>query len=767
MAGNMDPNEIEGVAEAMEELRKGSNLSAESLTKLGGNSTAAYKALEGYSKALLGVTGSIGGMAKAVAQGEGSFSSLGSTIVGLTGVVGKLASAIPLVGGAAKALAEGVGEAAKFVLDQLDTMAKNYQTLGDASAGAADGVDGLLRQFNQMGNYSLPAFSKAVRANTLGLAAFQGTAAAGAEELSKVSGVLTTGQMAQRFLKLGMGLNAVGDATTEYLSTSARYGLTQGQTTEELTKKTQNYIEEVDKIARLTGQTREAQQKEAQKSLVDAKFRAKMADMAANGQGVQAEELRKYVEGLGGAAGDAARALVTGIPLTKEAAAANLFSNDAIRQNTLAVQGGKKAVDAVAETQQALADGSVRYNKQIQYSGDVFGGVAIQGMDALEIIKEQNKAENKGLTRQQVIDKMQEKLLKASGKNTEAFTKGQLAVADSSKSLQSLGFSLAEAAIPAVELFATTLDDATSWMNKKFGLGGTSYKARDKNHGAAGGPAGEVRDATARDAATTAGRQVVASDEARAKAENYYGKKMSDAEFSALIKATHAEAGAGKQASQEEQAMIMASVLNRARTNENGVLGALAAKNQFQSVTGTANNGHKPSKQYLEGPDKDRLKSIEGSTAILDKISKEQKNFTAASAAAYGPGTNIGYRDKMLAAGGQTIGGSVFQTGMPKGAAVVAAPTETKTVAKKPEVAAPTETKTAIVSGPIDRHRNDVAKVDPATTAGKSTQVHANQADDKKQTTNDSTALHKSFAEMVALQRQANNINKKILQRQT
>jgi hypothetical protein len=34
MAGNMDPNEIEGVAEAMEELRKGSNLSAESLTKI-------------------------------------------------------------------------------------------------------------------------------------------------------------------------------------------------------------------------------------------------------------------------------------------------------------------------------------------------------------------------------------------------------------------------------------------------------------------------------------------------------------------------------------------------------------------------------------------------------------------------------------------------------------------------------------------------------------------------------------------------------------
>jgi hypothetical protein len=408
-----------------------------------------------------------------VAQGEGQFSSLGASITGLTSVVGKLASAIPLVGGAAKALAEGVGEAAKFVLDQLDIMARNYQTLGDASAGAADGVDGLLRQFNQMGNYSLPAFSKAVRANTLGLAAFQGTAAQGAEELSKVSGVLTTGNTAQRFLKLGMSLDAVGDATTEYLATSARYGILQGNTTEELTKKTQNYIEEVDKIARLTGQTRAEQQKEAQKSLVDARFRAKIADMQASGQGAQAEELRKYVEGLGGAAGDAARALVTGIPLTKEAAKANLFANDAIRQNTMAIQDGKKATTAITDTQQALADGSVRFGKQIMYAGDQFGGVAVQAFDTAAILKEQNKLMATGMTREQAIEAIQKKQMTASGKNTEQFTKAQLAVANSSKNLQSLGFSLAEAAIPAVELFATTLDKATSFMNKKFGLGGT------------------------------------------------------------------------------------------------------------------------------------------------------------------------------------------------------------------------------------------------------------------------------------------------------
>jgi hypothetical protein len=484
----MDEKELEAVSAALDELRKGGTLSAETLAKLGGTTQNTNKVLEGYTKKVLGATSAIGGMAKQVADGEGSFRSLGGTIVGLTSVVGKLASAIPLVGGAAKALAEGVGEAAKFVLDQLDVMAKNYQTLGDASAGAADGVDGLLRQFNQMGNYSLPAFTKAVRANTQGLAALSGTAALGAEELSKVSGALTTGDTARRFLRLGISLDAVGDATAQYLADSARYGITQGMTTDELTKKTQNYIVEVDKIARLTGQTREAQAKEAQKSLVDARFRAKLAEMASSGQAAQADELRKYVEGLGGAAGDAARALVTGIPLSKEAAAANLFANDAIRQNTIAVQEGRMATEAITDTQEALARGTETFSKQVQYGGDMFGGVYIQAADTAAMLKVQNKLMSEGMTREQAVAEAQRRQMEASGKTTTEFTDAQLATAGASKNLQSLGFSLATYAIPAVDKFAGALEKITGFINKNLGVGGTASTPPGVNRGASGGP---------------------------------------------------------------------------------------------------------------------------------------------------------------------------------------------------------------------------------------------------------------------------------------
>ena len=474
MAENMDENEIKAVADAMEELRRTGNLSAESLSKLSGSSEASKKALEGFSKQILGVGKAVGGMASSIAKGEGSFASLGSTIEATTKIIGNLLSVIPLIGGAAKALAEGVGEASKFILDQLDTMAKNYQTLGDASAGAADGVDGLLRQFNQLGNYSLPAFTKAVKANMSGLMAFKGTAAEGAEELSKVAGSLTTGQAAQKFLKLGMSLDGVGDAAAQYAADFGRMGLTQGNTTDELTKKTQNYIYEVDQIARITGQSREAQQKAQQQTLADARARATLGELSRSGQEEAAKELSVLMSSFDAATNSAIRATATGIPLTEQAQKANIYTNDQLRQTVLAVKSGEiSAVEGTARIRQALAAGAEKFGKQISYVGSAFGGVEIAGEDASATLRSvaelRKKKEYAGLTDAELVKKAQELQVEAAGETTEEFTSAQLAVAGTSKNIQRLGFDLATVALPAVNAFATGLNKVTDFIHDKFG----------------------------------------------------------------------------------------------------------------------------------------------------------------------------------------------------------------------------------------------------------------------------------------------------------
>jgi muramidase (phage lysozyme) len=78
--------------------------------------------------------------------------------------------------------------------------------------------------------------------------------------------------------------------------------------------------------------------------------------------------------------------------------------------------------------------------------------------------------------------------MEASGKTTTQFTDAQLATAGASKNLQSLGFSLATFAIPAVDKFAGALEKITGFINKNFGVGGTASTPRGVNRGRPGGP---------------------------------------------------------------------------------------------------------------------------------------------------------------------------------------------------------------------------------------------------------------------------------------
>jgi hypothetical protein len=149
---------------------------------------------------------------------------------------------------------------------------------------------------------------------------------------------------------------------------------------------------------------------------------------------------------------------------------------------------------------------------------------------------------------------------------------------------------------------------------------------------------------------------------AKEAADKYIGRLLSSNEWDELKRATHAEAG---RKNQTEVAMVMASILNRAKNKNTTIDKILREPNQFQAVTGTK-YAPGPSANFRDGPGTQRAEQIYGAAAnILPNVSKNQVNFTAASSAAYGPGTNLGYRDKMLANGGSQVGASIFNTKAP------------------------------------------------------------------------------------------------------
>jgi len=164
---------------------------------------------------------------------------------------------------------------------------------------------------------------------------------------------------------------------------------------------------------------------------------------------------------------------------------------------------------------------------------------------------------------------------------------------------------------------------------------------------------------------------------ARTAAEQYLGRGMTSQEWQVLLRAVYAESGRG--GAGRENAMIMATILNRAR-NTRGyaagrvgqaylrqgltVLAVLYGTNQFQAVTGAPGN-RRPSSNFTRGPNHNELEAIFRSVVqFLHKVPHGQVAFTAASASAYGRGTNIGYRDTMLQNGGIIVGGTVFNAGL-------------------------------------------------------------------------------------------------------
>jgi len=703
----MDEKELQAVSEALDQLRKGSTVSAETLAKLGGTTQNVNKALEGYTKRLLGATSAVGSMARSIEDGGGSFKSMSGAIQGVANGLGKIAGLAPGIGGALKALTGALGEAAGYVLERMDDITKNYQSLGDASATAADGFDGLLRQFNQMGNYSLPAFTKAVKANTAGLAALGGNAAMGAEQLSKVAGALTTKDTAKQFLKLGISLDAVGDATAGYLADYARAGLLQGATTEQLTKKTQDYIIEVDKIARLTGQTRAQQEEERRKSMANAQFRAQLAQMNASGQQESAASLKTFANAIGGPAADAIRAYATGIPLTKQAAEADLFTQGKLREITMKVRDGQlSAAQGIVELQDALGQGVNTFGQLTAYGSDL-GGVFVQAADQQAILNEQNKTAAERLADAEATTK---KLMNSESDLTEKFVDANLATAGVAKNIQSLGFSLASLAVGPVKRFATALENVTGFVDKRFGIGGKYSTPAGVDRGAAGGP-----------------RSMSSGPGDRQALLNLIGQGESGGDYNALV-------GGGRA---DLTGMTIAQV-QEFQKNMRAAGRPSTAVGKYQMIASTLAEQAKKA-------------GLDPTTTKFDEKTQDLLAQQLISQAGYGrkdPATVMRNLAGTWAALPQDMSGRGRYDGYNTNKANVD----------------PNQLMAAI-AGPSGRYNSPVKDV-PAPTAGADTKIQGDRTTEQQQQASQTGQLTRQLAELNQTQRDLLAVNKKILQRQ-
>jgi|TARA_R110000850_G_scaffold80123_2_gene172314 hypothetical protein len=151
----------------------------------------------------------------------------------------------------------------------------------------------------------------------------------------------------------------------------------------------------------------------------------------------------------------------------------------------------------------------------------------------------------------------------------------------------------------------------------------------------------------------------------RSGAEGFLGRTLSDTEWDQLLRTTYAESSMG---SNEERAAVMSVVLNRVKNGNYGgdtVTAVIQAKNQFQAVTGTADNPG-PSDNYktFNNNGEDLATFGDSVVPLLSNFTEQNwLNFTAANPDAYGKGTNIDFMEQVARAqGSMQIGLSIFGT---------------------------------------------------------------------------------------------------------
>jgi hypothetical protein len=170
--------------------------------------------------------------------------------------------------------------------------------------------------------------------------------------------------------------------------------------------------------------------------------------------------------------------------------------------------------------------------------------------------------------------------------------------------------------------------------------------------------------------------------QARQNAEEYLGREMTDTEWDYLMRATVAEAGAK---SSQEQAAVMGVILNRVKSSAypNDVTSVLLQSRQFQAVTGEGKGGEyvrtngfrivvpeqaKPSGNFKAPTAAQINRVVNAVNTNLPNANRSWLNFTSNITGAYGPGTDISFRDRLLSSpGSQVIGDSVFGTERPRG----------------------------------------------------------------------------------------------------
>lgn len=263
-----------------------------------GQSVEAAEAAE-KMRAMAGATERIGSMMTDLGTtiaGVGlAFAAVNPVIGLLTAAVGGL---IAVLGYGTQASAEIQKREAELELKRAklnDELYANFQKLSGASLTGAEGMTGVYNDLHKFGLTikDFDKFGKVLQENTKNLALFGAGTVDGVKKFTETASTLVKSELGKTLETMGITVEEQMSHTAAYMTQQARFGLKSSQDQAAAAGK---YIQELDKLAVLTGATRK-EQEDARKAVMNVnQLRSAMIEAAESGQTEKAQELQRAFE---------------------------------------------------------------------------------------------------------------------------------------------------------------------------------------------------------------------------------------------------------------------------------------------------------------------------------------------------------------------------------------------------------------------------------------------------------------------------------------
>jgi hypothetical protein len=415
------------------------------------------------------------------------------TIIGVLGPWGRVAKlALTGLSFVAGKLIKLIGTAIEIDAEQNDKLFKSYNKLSASGLGAANGLEGVIDSLHRL-NFTASAeemekFTELLASNSKELKLLGATAGEGAQNFAKVAGELSKSKIGEQLERLGVTADEQREHTLRYMAQQNRMGLMQGKTQSELIRGSQQYIEELDKIAMLTGASRKDQEEARAAIMAENELRAAMYEAEKNkdtelsAKLKQAFELAANLRVMGdtrGATG-VSKYAAAGFNPTDEISGAAMQTYNQALTNISQGKGGS-ASENLTTALKGLQTSMDNYAGAAKYGGDFKALQSVDMAKGADMVLagrrfEEEKLKNPNVTIDQVLEQIQNER-KASDERLKATVAGNRMQQAAAQIMDKVAFSINTAA-KINEIAATKFKEAVDMFSTAVGVkpvsGGTN-----------------------------------------------------------------------------------------------------------------------------------------------------------------------------------------------------------------------------------------------------------------------------------------------------